>query len=267
MLKNTRLVALTLTVALAACGTVTAGSSPDAVQWLEKMADAMQGPYKANYQATMNVSQMGQSVSMEMNGSVLQGSPKKNKMNAEMKMQMPGMGEMQMSMSGVSDGQFMWMEMDSAMGKQVMKIDLDQMAQLAAAGGSPFGGNAGGMDPVSQVREMTDMFDFDGVDVGSGKVTLRAAMTQETMAKLGQSMAGAELDALGHFVLVLDETSAFPAEMRVGPDAAPLMVMEFSGYEQLDSVDESAFSYTPPPGAQVMDLGAMVGGAAGGEGN
>jgi outer membrane lipoprotein-sorting protein len=255
---------LLLTLSFAAAQ---AESSGDALSWLEKMAAKLDSaPFRMSYDATMKVSQMGQSVGMQMDGTMTRSDDKHMRMDLSMTMQMPGMGEMQVSMLAVADGTVMWMEMQNPMmgGKQVMKVGLDQMEKLQATGQSPMGGG-GGMDPLSQVEEMSRMFDFESVEVDGGTVTLRARMTEETLAALGQAMPEGGADALGQFVLRLEESTAFPIEMRMGPETQPMMVMTFRDFEVLDadSIDPSTFTYEPPENVQVMDLETLAGGMGG----
>lgn len=236
-----------------------AESSPDAVKWLEKMAGTFEkAPLRFGFDADSQVEQMGQTMDMNMTGKMTYADPRHVRMDLDMKISAPGMPQaIDMSMFSVSDGTYMWMEMENPMmgGIQAMKIDLDKAGQLNQAGGM---GNPAEMDPVSQIQDLVTKYDIEVVEVSGGKVTLKGVMTEAAKQELQAS--GGQAEGAEHLVLVLDESNAFPVEMRVG-SPQPTVTMRFTEVEFVDkdSLDPALFSYTPPEGVQVMDLGAMVG--------
>jgi outer membrane lipoprotein-sorting protein len=203
---------------------------------------------------------MGQTGGVDMEGSLTRADEKHMRMAMKLKMDMGGM-QMNMDMLSVSDGELMWMDVTSPMagGRQVMKVPLDKVSELTnVAPGMGFGSSSGSVDPVSQIHEMSRMFDLQVEGVAGGRVTLSAEMNEETRAKLNQ--AGADAGEMRRFTLVLDEKTGFPLEMRAGGED-PAMVMTFSNLEFLDrdALPADTFTYTPPEGVPVMDLGAMMG--------
>lgn len=252
-----------LTVAsLPFAGQVVAESTPEARQWLEKMAAVHEkGPFSVNYSADMTIAQGGQTMDAQMSGRLTQADKRHVRMQMTISMNVPGMDQqMEMQMLGVADGEFMWMEMNNPMlgGKQVMKFPLDKMEEMAQLkSGAGMGAGFGNLDPMKQVEEMARMFDMDVVDVSEGRVTLSANMTDEAKAKLGGMVPAGDAGDLSRFIIVLDEKTGFPTQTRVGGDE-PVMVMNFTDLEFHDSVEPGTFSYAPPDGVQVIDMGRML---------
>ena len=58
--------------------------------------------------------------------------------------------------------------------------------------------------------------------------------------------------------IVVDKKTRLPRAFTVGGDQ-PIMQMNFTNYEKLKQIDPALFEYTPPEGAQVMDLSTMPG--------
>lgn len=240
---------------LAALAPVRAETSADAQKWLTKMQETVaKGPISVTYTAKASGSQMGQQVSLEMNGSALHGTGKRSRMELKVKMSMHGM-TMDLEMLGVSDGKTVWIESTNPMmgGRQVMKIPAEKAGEMTTLGQ---GMQMGGTDPIGELARMGEQFDFQVVDVSGGRVTLKAKLDEETLAEL-KSVAP---DAAGidNLTLVLDEKTAFPVAMRMGGEP-PLMTMDFSDPVFLESVDDSQFQYTPPEGTNVIDVEAMGG--------
>ncbi len=242
-----------------------AASTPEATQWLEKMAAAYaKGPYTVNYSGSLTMEQMGQALNMEMNGSLTQDGPGRQKTDITMKMTgMPGMdAPVEMKTVLVSDGETLWMEMaHPMMGQRVMKIGLDQIEELSGDSAKIFGGDPLSMDPVNQVRKLAEALDLDVGSIADGKVTLTAEMTEEAVAAAGGSLP----PGLSRLTLILDEKTAMPTQVRVGGDGEGGMTMNFSGMRYLEK--KPSFEYQPPEGVEVMDLGAMAAVGAGAGGN
>ena len=236
--------------------------SPEAKPWVDKLMGLYSGgPFTNEYTAELDVSQGGQTTQGEIAGKITWAD--REHMRVEMNITMSGMvpgsdQAVEMSMLNVNDGKTSWteVEMPALGGKQVMKISLEDMAKLSESGGGGLGGNPAGMDPVQQLESMAQVLDFDLVKVEDGKVYLSAKVTPEARGELGQlgSMPGAD-----NFDLVLDEATGHPSAIVIGGDK-PLISMEFGPFVSVerDSLPDATFSYTPPEGVPVMDLGAMM---------
>lgn len=257
MRNHFRVLALPLLLALLCSAPVPAESTPAASEWLSKLSGAYDKSFRVRYLAEMNVDQAGQAISMNMEGVTTQSD--REHMRMELKVVM-ALGTMQTSiaMLGVLDGETLWLESDNpiAGGVQVTKIPAEHADKLAGGGG--LAGGASGIDPVGQIERMADVFDFDVADISDGKVTLLASLTEEALAEISAALPP---DAVGleRFALVLDEKTAFPRSMRIGGEV-PFMVMNFDEVEFVDSdeLDPGTFLYTPPEGAKVIDMGAMI---------
>jgi outer membrane lipoprotein-sorting protein len=261
MRKGILILALVLLAVLPA-SQVLGEATPEAQKWLDKLAKVHDdGPFKVHYSSTMQAAQMGQSITIEMDGDITQGGERHQRMTMKGAMKMPGMETpMEMNILAVSDGDTVWTEIHHPMmGKQVMKIGIDAAAELSQTSG--FTGT--GVDPIGQIRQMTEAFDLDVAGQADGVVTLVATMTEETREKLGSAMPALGDDM--QLELMLDEKTGFPSGMKLGGEGAPLVSMTFSDFERLDpeGMDKDLFVYTPPEGATVTDLGAMAGAAAG----
>jgi outer membrane lipoprotein-sorting protein len=273
MTKRVTTLLLTVLLVFLAVGRVQAESSPEARAWLEKMVSLYdRGPFSVHYSADMTVAQQqDQTMSMDMEGQMTHADPKHMRMDLSMNMTMPGAGagSMHMKMLTVIDGETVWMDMDNPMvgGRKVMKMSYEQAEQS----GSNMGlNNLKNMDPVSQMQEMMDKFDFQVVRDEGGKVVLSAPIDPEALAGMGQMSQMAQGQSMEDWemVMVLDADKALPEEIRMGPKDNPVMTMRFTDWKFYGAAGAPAgtFEYTPPEGVQVMDLGAMQGGAPGGSG-
>jgi outer membrane lipoprotein-sorting protein len=255
--------ASTAVLALLGCVAITstavAESTPEALQWLGRLADAYHGePFTYSYDVRVNVTDMGQTVPMRLEGRSTQSDRTRFRIEATMEMTMPGAeSPVKIRLIGVSDGEVMWVETDNptGSGSQVIKMPLDKLEQIAET--NPWARNFTRMDPVGQVEELARLFDFAIADSSDHAVTLRAEVTGEGLEAAKEVFPGTDPAALTEIVLVIDAVTAFPKEMRVGDDP-PTMVMRFGEPERLGEVDDALFVYTPPEGAALTDLGALI---------
>ena len=241
-----------------AVGFVQAETTADAQQWLEKLvAIRDEGAFKLDYTMRMQMPAVGEA---NMQGSATYADGNKVRMSSEITMSGP-QGNMSIKMKQVSDGSTMWMDMDSPMtGHQVMKIGVEQLSLLAQRGGGMgMMGDPSKMDPIGQLHQIAGMFDLSVKDVSGGRVTLDATMTEQTRASMAQSMPGLSPEMMEQFTLVLDESTGLPIRMTIGGDT-PAIVMDFTNVERLASVSPETFTYIPPAGVTVMDLGQQLGG-------
>jgi outer membrane lipoprotein-sorting protein len=234
-----------------------AETSAEAKAWLEKLSQIYnKGPVSMDYVVTTQTSQMGQSADLTMTGKVTYGDERHLRMDFNMTMAMAG-AAMEMKALSVADGETMWMDVESPMmgGRQVMKVALDRVGDLDKAGGGGMGG--GSMDPMSQIRELTEKYDFQVTDVSGGRVTLTAELNAEQMKEMTQGQGSADA---GKLTLVIDEKTGVPLEFSMG-GATPFVTMQLSNavFHEPGSLPEDFFTYVPPEGAMVVDLEQMMG--------
>lgn len=251
-------------LALGLTTAVLAEATPEAKQWLEKMAQMESDKaFSMDFVTEMQMTQGDQTMSMTGNGTMLKLDATHLTGSVEMTMSgIPGMGDMSMKMKMVADGTHYWMDMDNPMsGRMVGKMTLEQFQQMQESGQAGMGGGPQPFDPMDQVKELQRLFDLSVDGVSDGRVTLRGLLNQEALGEISQ---GQQFDAMGvnAMVMVLDEETALPQEMRIETAAGPLMTMRFENVKVMDpaAVDKDKFNFTPPEGVQVMDLGAMMGG-------
>jgi outer membrane lipoprotein-sorting protein len=258
-----RIVTIILLLMLPAAGSL-ADLTPEAREWLEKMADLEQSPFEMDYSAKAEIEAMGTTMTINVDGHYVQSDERHMRMTLNMLMA-GNEGSTEMSALRVADGSTMWTEVNNPMlgGKQIMKIGLDRMDQMAAA--NPRMGLAGqwsGMDPVDQIRQLAEQFDFDVIGSDADIVTLSAKMTPEGLPQLGIPPETASQMTI---VMVIDKGTGFPKEAQVGGEK-PLVTMTFTDFKQLDrsTIEPGSFSYSPPEGVRVMDLGVMLDAMGGG---
>jgi len=262
---------LTLLLALSVAGWAHAESTLEARAWLEKMMGVYEkGPFSVDYSADMHMSQGDQTMSMTMNGQMTQADPKHLRMNISMDMAMPGAGPMEMKTLTVVDGETVWIDMDNPMmgGRRVMKMSYDQAEQMGKGGTGM--GDLRNMDPVAQMKEMIDKFDFTLVGETGGEVTLSAPLDPEALGDMGQMSQMTQGQDAGSWTmtLVLDAGDGVPKEVRMGAEGDPMMTIRFSDWQFHGAAGAPAgsFEYAPPEGVQVMDLGEMMTGQGEGGG-
>lgn len=251
---------------LAAADAALAGSTPAATEWLDKLT-AVYGrtPFEFRYQADLRVSQLEEMTDVKVSGRSTQGGAGKMRVEATMEMPVPGSKtKASLQVLGVSDGSVLWVEMDNPLAgaRQAMRIQLDKMEELAAS--NPFAKNLSKLDPLAQIAEAAKLFDFDVAGRGPGTVTLRAKLTGEALERAKLTFEGVDPSLMEYLTLVLDSETAFPEEIRLGSDAASALAMKFFDVEFLDAAEPGTFTYAPPEGMEVVDLGALIDAGQGG---
>ncbi len=249
-------VSLILTLASPA----TAESSPDAQKWLEKLISIYdRGPFKVEYEADLDMSSLGQPFSGKLSGRLTQADRSHSRVEIQLDMtNPPGMpeGATSLSMLNVTDGATVWTETDNpaAGGRQVTKLSLADLDELGDSMGG-FGASPASMDPVAQLETLTQTMDFEVVEISGGTVTLRGTITGATRDKLGMLAA----PGIEGFIFVIDQETGFPIEVRADGET-PFVTMRFRDLELLDpaSLPMDLFTYSPPEGLPVMDLGPML---------
>ncbi len=237
-----------------------AGSSPDAQKWLEKMISIYdQGPFKVDYAAELDMSSLGQAMSGSLKGKLTQADRTHSRIELELDMSSPpGMpeGETSMSILVVTDGMTVWQEMANPAlgGRQVTKVSLADLEELGDSAGG-LGVSPTSMDPVAQLETMTRVMDFEVLERAGGAVTLQGTIKDEARAELGMLAA----PGVNGFIIVIDEKTGFPTQVRADGEN-PFVTMHFRNLEFVDaaSLADGLFDYSPPEGSPVMDLGPML---------
>ena len=253
-----KIMCLTL-LALGACLTM---AGEDADKWLEKMAAVYaKAPLSADYTADMDIEQMGMKMHSKMSGKIIFKDTKHQRMELNVEMDMGGR-KMNMTMNTINDGKTMWIDTSMPMGRQVSKMDLDQADQMMKDAG--FGSMAGGglsMDKI--VESMKESMDVTVESVKDGKVTLSATY-KEVNIEASNPMAGAMSERQNtRMVMVLDEKNIFPLQMSMfipkdAEKAGIVMNMTNLKYLKESDIPEGTFSFSPPEGVPVIDIGAQM---------
>ncbi len=222
--------------------------------YFEKLAKLYERSFSVDMVMDMSMDQGGQGLSMSARGTALYGDQKHMRMTMTMDMAMPGAGAangMQLKMLMVSDGEDMWMEMETPMaqGKQVMKMPLAEMEKMAGGFGGL--GQMGGMDPLAQIRALQKMMTFEVVERSGGAVVLKGTPTEEMKAQMGPAMAMMGGD--GSIRMAVSESTGVPQWMSMGPAEKPFLKMRVENYKVVTAPPASTFSYTPPPGTPVIN--------------
>ncbi len=237
-----------------------ADSAPEAKVWLEKLVAIYdQGPFKVRYEAELDMSSLGQPLSGTLTGHLTQAD--RTHSRVQLALDMPGPpempdGGMSLTILTVTDGTTVWTEMDnpSLGGKQVSKVSLELLDKLGSSAGGA-GIRPASIDPVAQLETLTRSMDFEVLERGGGQVTLRGTITEETRSQLGM-LAAPGVDG---FIFVIDEKTGFPTQVRAAGES-PFITMQFHDLEFVDAAALPAelFTYSPPEGLPVTDLGPML---------
>ena len=257
MTSITRRMLLAALILLPPAAPAAAETTPEARVWLEKLISIYDGgPFKVGYAIELDLAALGQPLAGTLKGTYTRADATHSRMELDMELAgMPGAAEpTKMTMLNVSDGVTLWTEMNNPAlgGRQVTKVALADAGRVGEATG---GLGPTSLDPVAQLETLTATMDFEVVERAGGRVTLKGKMTETTRTEL-PALAAPGVEA---FVLVLDEGTGFPVEVRAdGED--PFVRMSFENFEKLDAgaLSDGLFEYSPPEGTPVMDLGAML---------
>lgn len=225
-------------------------ATPEAQKWLQGLTAVYE---KAPLEADLSGSINAQGQAMALNGKILLGDRTHQRVDLKMVMGAgPQGGGMEIAMLTVTDGTHTWTEAGTPMGKQVIKVSLEDAEKLAAQTGG-LGAGMGSMDPLSLAEQLSETVDFELIGTAGGKVTLTAKLDPEDRGIFG----GAPVDSI---TLVLDEETSFPLELTVGGGEQPFIKMNLENLKFLkeSEVPAGSFTYTPPEGVQVIDPVQMM---------
>lgn len=238
-MRKRMVILLTATLMALPLWAVEAAQAGDVQAALEKIQQA--GEKINSFEADMKMSTMMMNQPMDMSGHVVVLKPDRMRMT----MTMPPQGEMEM----VSDGTTTWTYMP--MMNLVQKIDNAAMKDMPGMGasGQPM------KDPSKVLDQMNpDSLRYLGEESVDGQPCfVFEGQVPEQARKMGQQfvpqtmkvwLAGA--DGLSRKI----ESHA--------ADGATMMTMTFSNVKTNIDLLEDHFTFTPPPGAQVMDMSQAI---------
>ncbi len=230
--------------------------------------------YSADFDMAMN---MG-ALDMKFGGN-MQGKEKLMAMTLNMEMMNQNVAmKMVTDQTGIT-----WMEMDMMELKQVMKMDMAQAQamQEEMIPGMPTGfGGMGGLrgDPRSFADQFSKTFDMtytgkekledEDVYVLTGKLKeeLKATLSDNPSA-VGAATMGMDLGSMMDTArMKIGVKDGFPrsAEM-LDKDGKAWMTQTYKNVKLDVPIDDALFAYTPPDGAQVMDMSEVAGEAMHGQ--
>jgi len=251
-----------LTLAFVMTWTAGAHAAADeaATKWLEKLFGLVDDhAIRAEYVVTATGEQEGMAIEAKMTGQLLQANGTLYTNNIDMEIKSPAMGDQAMAVTSrqVSDGTTLWAETYvSAMGiTQVGKISLAELAELQGQGGMQMGQSTMFMSPMAMLESIVEAFDVTVLEIAEGTVSLSMRPTAETAAIIEKE--GGQTDVNG--VLRLREKDASPVSAKVRSSGFDVLI-SFDVFETVAKSDipEGTFTYTPEPGAMVVDLAPML---------
>lgn len=256
---------LLVAVALVAGATslARAEATPDARAYLDKLYGLVQeSPFRMDYSIRIDGMQGDQEINAEIAGDLLQDGPTHAVNTLKMQVGGAATGGQTMTVHSrqISDGETLWAETNLVeMGMtQVAKIDLATLAEIQGeVSGLELNQSSMYMDPISQLETMISAFDVSVDGTSDGVVRLKLVPTEQTAAQLAD-----EYDTGGSVsgVLTLREDDGVPVSVDVDLGTGMSASLTFTNFEKLSEADlpEDAFTYTPEPGVQVMDLAPLL---------
>lgn len=240
----------------------TATAGDEATVWLEKLAAIYKkAPLSADYRAEMKMNQMGSEMTSVMTGKVTFKDRNHQRMELDIAMTM-GENKIQMTMLTVSDGTTLWVDSSMPMGRQVNKMTIADVEDMMKSAG--INGLAGGNVSMDQlVESMQESMDVSLVSVKDGKVTLNAVYKEIKIDPENPMAATLAARQDSRMLMILDEKDIFPLEMKIfmpKTETVPNISMVMTNLKMIKESELPAgvFSYTPPEGVQVIDIGAQM---------
>jgi outer membrane lipoprotein-sorting protein len=152
-----------------------------------------------------------------------------------------------MKMNMVSDGKNMWIHMIMQGQNIVMKGSVEQMKKM---------GGGGSQNPLEQIKQLEKEFDFKAVK--EEQVGGRAAYVLEGGVKENAEIKKQAPNVKSARIFV-DKQDWMVRKTEVLDDQGKsAMVIELANLKTNIKIDEALFTFTPPEGAQVMDMGEMM---------
>jgi len=213
----------------------------DAKAALEKVQQAAEGI--TSFEADMKISMSVMNQPMEMVGHIVVLKPDRMRM----KMTVPPQGEMEI----VSDGTTTWTYMP--MMNLVQKIDNAAIKQMPGMGGPPGGGQMN--DPSKALEQLDpDTLRLVGEETVDGQACY---VFEGDLPEQARGMA--PQFAPQKMKVWLAQADSLSRKMEgYGSDGTTMMTMTFANVKTNVQLAEDHFTFTPPPGAQVMDMSQAV---------
>lgn len=236
-----------------------APASEQAASILKKMAATWAEPQNTEMDMTMTMRMMG--MTTESKGHArCHADGKRMAMDMTVKM-----GEVSAPMHSVSDGTTMWGEVEMPGGvKMVQKWPLELLLKL---------GQANQQNPVAGMKDLAERFDFTGVredklgptDVYVLEGAVRPGfLDKQTQAaeELGGPMAAqitrAQLQNMAKARVFVNKSDFLTPKVEIlDAKDETVLTMLIDNLKRGVELDDKLFAYTPPPGAQIMDMEAM----------
>ena len=243
--------------------TVSAEPSPEAVEWLDRLEHVYdKGPFSLRYETEVNVLRAGLQQSIKTRGRASQAGRKQFRFEVSMETVTSGSDSgTTMNMIGASDGEVFWLEVDNVTTgrRRVFRMPTDKL-ENAVQRNHPIAQNISRMDPVSQIRKLATMFEFEIGGRTENSITLVAEVTDEVRGQVGKTIPG-DPSKLEEVTITFDTRTEFPTEVRFCEET-PVMWIGITEFEYLDAVDEAVFRYEPPEGVDVVNFGDSLKGAS-----
>lgn len=240
------------------CAVVPVAPAQDATEIIEELKSKIGDLKSFSADMTMTMGMAGMMIESEGKVIVLD-----DKMALDMTMDM--MGQKMATRSVLDATGMMWSETDFGGMKQIVKMDMNKMVeQSAEMTGLPAPSGGLGGNPVEAVEQMLNTFDLqlDGKDTINGVEVYRLSATVKDELKGQMDPTGQMANmgvSLGGVRMAFGIEDGFPREYAMLDDGGnPIMSMAYSNLVLNPEIDASIFNYTPPEGAQVMDMTAMI---------
>jgi outer membrane lipoprotein-sorting protein/peroxiredoxin len=212
-----------------------------------------------SWTADLSMEMTVQGMTMEWTGNVInRGGQSVSNMNIEM------MGQ-KMSMRNIVDMDgTLWVEMDMGGTTQVMKTDAATAVKLEEFDDAP--STSGAAETLDQLGRMLDSENvtLDGRDTinGTAVYLISAKVLEDMKSALDQSGAMAQMGMTpSKMNLAFGVEDRFIRRLEmVTDDGTPFMTTSYTNLALNPVIEDSAFSYTPPPGVAVQDMAEMMAG-------
>ncbi len=267
-MRNRALVLLLVASALSISQPTSAQALPTYDELLKQVTPKLEGLQSWTSDIEMSMTMMGQDISAT-------GTTATRGKLTTSDMTMTMMGQpMQVKTVLGADG-VQWTDTNMYGQRQVTKMDLAQMQELAGAEaleGVPTDGDFM-EDPSEMLQQYGEAFDMqvlskeeiDGIPVYIVEGKLKSVGSTETL-ELGGMLAGMseEMSAMGISMdplkLAVGAEDGFVRSMAIGEiSGKPWMTMSFKNVKTNIELADSLFTFTPPEGVPVTDLAEIVG--------
>jgi outer membrane lipoprotein-sorting protein len=194
---------------------------------------------------------------MEVNGTVVQKPPHR----VWMQLDMPIMGQHSQMTMVMGQDDVLWQVMKSGSQVQIMKTDMNKIGTNVLAQAGIQGNPADQFDPAKQLETTKGMCDFNvgaaGQLGGQPMYVLEGTLNQAALANPQMATMAA---MVGKMRVFIGQTDGFVHRLEQYDKSQTnlVMAMEFTNLKFNQDVADSTFVYSPPPGAQVVDVAQIM---------